>query len=86
MLSKHSSYYSLEMKLDMDDMVLMYTDGLAEVRKGDELFGEDRIAMLLKRDPTIAPDVLCKTMLEAARDFSDGPIGDDVAILAIRRA
>jgi len=85
MLSKDSRYYSREIPLDSDDMVLMYTDGLAEVRKGDELFGEDRIAMLLKRDPTIAPDVLCKTMLEAARDFSDGPIDDDVAILALRR-
>ncbi len=35
--------------------------------------------------PGVAPDVLCKSLLEAARDFSGGPISDDVAILAIRR-
>lgn len=86
MLAKDSPYYSREIPLKLGDMVLMYTDGLAEVRKGSELFGEDRIAVLLKRDPTVAPDVLCKTLLEAARDFSGGPIDDDVAILAIRRA
>jgi len=85
MLAADSSYYSREIPLETGDMVLMYTDGLAEVRKGGELFGEDRIAMLLKRDPTVAPDVLCKQLLEAARDFSEGPLDDDVAILAIRR-
>ena len=35
--------------------------------------------------PGSTPDVLCKSLLEAARDFSSGPITDDVAILAIRR-
>ena len=39
----------------------------------------------LRRDPGVAPDVLCKSLLEAARDFASGPITDDVAILAIRR-
>jgi len=85
MLAADSSYYSREIPLETGDMVLMYTDGLAEVRKGGELYGEDRIAMLLKRDPTVAPDVLCKQLLESARDFSEGPLDDDVAILAIRR-
>ena len=30
-------------------------------------------------------DVLCKSLLAAARDFATGPIRDDVAILAVRR-
>ncbi len=64
---------------------LLYTDGLAEARDGEQLFGEDRIAAALRRDPGVAADVLCKSLLEAARDFSSGPINDDVAILAIRR-
>ncbi|WP_420432692.1 PP2C family protein-serine/threonine phosphatase [Candidatus Poriferisocius sp.] len=86
MLDPNSSFFSKEIPLDTGDMVLMYTDGLAEVRYGDAQFGEDRIAMHLRRDPTVSPDVLCKSLLEAARDFADGTIGDDVAILAVRRA
>ena len=86
MLDAGSSYFSKEIPLDTGDMVLMYTDGLAEVRYGDAQFGEDRIAMHLRRDPTVSPDVLCKSLLEAARDFADGTISDDVAILAVRRA
>jgi len=56
-----------------------------EVRNGSQLYGEERIATALKRDPGVSADVLCKSLLEAARDFSSGPINDDVAILAIRR-
>jgi phosphoserine phosphatase RsbU/P len=85
MLDPKASYYSREIRLDTNDLCLLYTDGLAEARSGDQLFGEDRVASQLRRDPGVTPDVLCKSLLEAARDFSSGPITDDVAILAIRR-
>jgi serine phosphatase RsbU (regulator of sigma subunit) len=85
MLDPDGSYYSKEIPLESGDLCLVYTDGLAEAREGEAMFGEDRIASTLKRDPGAAPDVLCKSLLEAARDFSGGPISDDVAILAIRR-
>ncbi|MGY6499652.1 MAG: PP2C family protein-serine/threonine phosphatase [Acidimicrobiales bacterium] len=86
MLDPQGTYYSREIPLLEGDMALLYTDGLAEARSGDTLFGEDRIATIMRRDPGAAPDVLCKTLLEAARDFSEGPIEDDVAILAVRRS
>jgi serine phosphatase RsbU (regulator of sigma subunit) len=63
----------------------MYTDGLIEARSGGQLFGDERVAQILRRDPGQEADVLCKTLLEAARDFSAAPLGDDLAILAIRR-
>jgi serine phosphatase RsbU (regulator of sigma subunit) len=67
------------------DVLLMYTDGLAEARQGDLLFGEDRIGGMLRRDPGEDVTALCKSLLEAARDFASEPLSDDVAILAIRR-
>jgi len=85
MLDPNAAYYSREIPLEPNDLCLLYTDGLSEVRNGEQLFGEDRIANTLKRDPGIAADVLCKSLLEAAVDFASGPITDDVAILAIRR-
>lgn len=85
MLDPNATYVSREIPLALGDMVLMYTDGLAEVRNGEDQFGEDRIAQYMSRDPGIAPDVLAKALLEAARDFSSEAIEDDVAIMAIRR-
>ena len=84
-LDPHGTYTSRELELGDGDLVLMYTDGLAEARAGEQLFGDDRIAQILRRDPGQEPNVLCKGLLEAARDFASAPLGDDVAILAIRR-
>jgi serine phosphatase RsbU (regulator of sigma subunit) len=86
MLDPAATFISREIPLEPNDLCLLYTDGLSEVRSGSQLFGEERIANALRRDPGVSPDVLCKSLLEAARDFSSGPINDDVAILAIRRA
>ncbi|MDP9387637.1 MAG: serine/threonine-protein phosphatase [Actinomycetota bacterium] len=84
-LDPKGSYYSREVPLDPGDVLLMYTDGLTEARSGDQLFGEERIAQTLRRDPGEDLMSLCKGLLEAARDFASEPLIDDVAILAIRR-
>ena len=84
-LDPRGAYWSREVALEPGDLLLMYTDGLAEARRGGELFGEERIASFLRRDPGVEAEVLCKSLLEAARDFADTPLTDDVAILAIRR-
>lgn len=85
MLSPQGRYHSREISLALGDLLLLYTDGLSEIRNGEQIFGEERIANILRRDPGAAPEVLCKNLLEAARDFSTEPLSDDVAILAIRR-
>lgn len=84
-LDPKGSYFSRELPLGPGDVLIMYTDGLTEARAGDQLFGEERIAQFLRRDPGDDLAVLCKGLLEAARDFASAPLADDVAILAIRR-
>ena len=86
MLDPGAAYFSKEIPLNADDFVLLYTDGLAEARNGSELFGEERIAMAIRRDPGAPPEVLTKGILEEARDFANGTIDDDVAVLAVRRS
>jgi serine phosphatase RsbU (regulator of sigma subunit) len=84
-LDPHGTYYSRELTLDPGDLLVLYTDGLAEARSGVALFGEDRIAGIIRRDPGQETATLCKVLLEAARDFASEPLTDDVAILAVRR-
>jgi serine phosphatase RsbU (regulator of sigma subunit) len=86
LLDPEATYVSREITLEGGDLLLTYTDGLAEARDGEAMFGEERIAGFLRRDPGVDPDVLCKTLIEAARDFASAPINDDIAILAIRRS
>jgi serine phosphatase RsbU (regulator of sigma subunit) len=84
-LDPAGEYSSFEVPLDTGDLLLLYTDGLSEARAGEQLFGEERIANAVRRDPGMSADTLCKSLLEAARDFATAPLGDDVAILAIRK-
>ncbi|MGH9074631.1 MAG: PP2C family protein-serine/threonine phosphatase, partial [Acidimicrobiales bacterium] len=84
-LDPKGTFISREVPLDPGDVLLLYTDGLAEARAGDQLFGEERVAGILRRDPGADLTTLCKTLLEAAQDFSAEPLTDDVAILAVRR-
>lgn len=86
MLDPSATYHSREVELDENDLVVVYTDGLAEARAGAELFGEERIASAIRRDPGAPVDVLCKDLLEQAKDFATAPITDDVAILAVRKS
>jgi sigma-B regulation protein RsbU (phosphoserine phosphatase) len=83
-LDPTAGYFSRDLPLEVGDLVVLYTDGLTEARSGGQLFGEERVAHIVRRDPGQDTTVLCKTLLEAARDFSS-PLHDDVAILAIRR-
>ena len=84
-MDPRANYISREIELTSGDLVLMYTDGLAEARAGEQLFGEERIAGAVRRDPGVEAQVLCKSLLQGAREFASGPLRDDVAILAIRR-
>ncbi|MDA8393189.1 MAG: PP2C family protein-serine/threonine phosphatase [Actinomycetota bacterium] len=84
-LDPKAGYLSREVPLDPGDLLLLYTDGLTEARSGGAMFGEERIASMLRRDPVQEATALCKSLLAAAQDFASGPLMDDVAIVAVRR-
>lgn len=83
-LDPQGTYFSRDLPLEVGDLLVLYTDGLTEARSGTQLFGEDRVAHIVRRDPGQDTTIICKTLLAAARDFSSRLV-DDVAILAIRR-
>lgn len=86
MLDPNASYFSRELPMESGDLVVMYTDGLSEARaSGGSLFGERKIIRSVERHLSAAADVLCKALLDDAKDFAGGSINDDTAIMALRR-
>ncbi|GEM_PF-63909 len=79
-----AAYYSRDLPLQAGDLVVLYTDGLTEARSGGQVFGEERVGHIVRRDPGQDTHLICKSLIEAARDFSS-PLVDDIAILAVRR-
>jgi GAF domain-containing protein/HAMP domain-containing protein len=63
------------------DIILMYTDGVTEARRGRQFFGEGRLRRALRAAHT-AQDAV-DGLLDALGDFCGGALRDDAAVLAV---
>ena len=71
-----------EARLEAGDMLLLYTDGIVEARRGKEFFGDERLEKLLKRK-RLSVDRLPGLILDQVLAFSEGKLTDDIAVLAV---
>jgi sigma-B regulation protein RsbU (phosphoserine phosphatase) len=69
------------------DVFVVLTDGFVEWARGDgELYGEDRIAELVRRHCHEQPERLIEIMHEDVRAFGEGtPQQDDLTAVVVRR-
>jgi serine phosphatase RsbU (regulator of sigma subunit) len=66
------------------DLIVLYTDGVTEVRRGrKEIFGHRDLAELLERCARLPADVLAQSIQDAVLAAADGRPRDDIAILVI---
>jgi serine phosphatase RsbU (regulator of sigma subunit) len=66
-------------------IVVAYTDGVVEARRGGEQYGVDRLDELLAASRELPPKAIADAALEAAREWTDGELGDDVAVVVVKR-
>jgi PAS domain S-box-containing protein len=69
-------------ELEPGDLLLLYTDGVLEARRGGECFGQKRLETILERSP-VSVEQLPHAVLDEVLAFSDGTLKDDVAVLAL---
>lgn len=67
------------------ELVLLFSDGVTEARRGDEQFGDDRLEAVLRSTVGASADQAVAMIESAVLDFA-GELNDDVAILALRRS
>jgi serine phosphatase RsbU (regulator of sigma subunit) len=65
--------------------LVLYTDGVVEARRREELYGTDRLDALLSQQVELSPLALAYTLAGAARDFAGRELADDLAVVVIRR-
>jgi serine phosphatase RsbU (regulator of sigma subunit) len=66
-------------------VLVVYTDGVIEARRNGELYGVERLDALLAANRTLAPRELAVAVTESCRSFAGGDLGDDLAVVVIRR-
>ncbi len=81
-----TTYRSIELPLEPECRLLLYTDGLTEASndKGDELGAENVISYLEKRDPQSIRDFVLSTLKCAAKFTGCSSLSDDICLLGIR--
>jgi serine phosphatase RsbU (regulator of sigma subunit) len=71
-------------ELESGDVLLLYTDGVTEVRRRRrEVFGLAELSELLSRCGGLAPDAVADRVEAAVLAASEGRLRDDMAILAL---
>jgi serine phosphatase RsbU (regulator of sigma subunit) len=74
----------VEVELAEGDLLVLYTDGVTEVRAGrKELFGHDDLAALLADCRGLAADAVAQRVQDAVLDAAGGRPRDDIAILVV---
>jgi serine phosphatase RsbU (regulator of sigma subunit) len=65
--------------------LVLYTDGVIEARRNGELYGDDRLDALLAERRELSARSLATAVAEDAREFADGDLSDDLAVVVIRK-
>jgi len=80
-----TEYDTDDVNVESGDLLLLYTDGLVEVRnESGEEFGRDRLATFIETHGDASARDVLSGLRETASSFSNGQWGDDVTILAIK--
>jgi serine phosphatase RsbU (regulator of sigma subunit) len=81
-----SEYASQQLVLDRGARLLVYTDGLSETCRGEEMFGEDRLLQTLHRCESSDAQGVMESIWAALDEFSDeAHQSDDMSALVLVR-
>jgi sigma-B regulation protein RsbU (phosphoserine phosphatase) len=69
--------------LKAGEVLLLYTDGLPEARRGDDFYGDDRVREIATA-PHRSAAALADALLENVLEFQGGTARDDIAIVVLR--
>ena len=75
-------------RFDAGDLLILYSDGVVEAcsAKGDEEFGEERLARIVAGSGSLEPQRVIERVIEELRAWSgDGSFADDVTVVLARR-
>jgi serine phosphatase RsbU (regulator of sigma subunit) len=78
------NYVSFECPLRSGDLFLLFTDGLVEVARGDDEYGEERLLQAIQRRSQMPATPLLDELIAEIKDFGDEKIfEDDVCLVGM---
>jgi serine phosphatase RsbU (regulator of sigma subunit) len=82
-----AEYRTNDARLEVGDMLVMYTDGLVEARSPlGEVFGTERLLHACTSIMTEPAETVPESLFFSAFSFAEGHLADDIAVVALRRS
>src|SRR5256714_1744770 len=72
--------------LAVGDSVVLFTDGVVEARRDREFYGVERLDPALARGTGLSAEELALAVVGDCRAFAGGSLGDDCAVVIIKRS
>jgi serine phosphatase RsbU (regulator of sigma subunit)/MFS family permease len=83
-VTPEARYADTSVDLEAGDLVVLYTDGLTEARHGEEMFGSERLAEVLKWNAELKAAEIARALLGAVQSFTDQPL-DDLTVVVLKQ-
>jgi sigma-B regulation protein RsbU (phosphoserine phosphatase) len=83
-VSDGAVYSDTTVQLRAGDLALLHTDGLTEARRGDEMFGLDRVWEILESHAHRRSRDILTALLAEVREFAEPPL-DDLTVLVLKQ-
>jgi serine phosphatase RsbU (regulator of sigma subunit) len=72
--------------LTLEDYLVLYTDGVTEARQETELLGEKRLLEIVEGLRGHSAQEVAEGVRDAASEFADGRLNDDLQVVVLRLA
>ena len=66
------------------DLLLLFTDGSTERRRGEEMYGQERLQALVTRHQRLSARSIQETVLAAVQAYAETPLDDDTTLLVVK--
>ena len=84
--TRRRSYDTVTEPFPPGAIVVAYTDGVIEARRGGEQFGVERLDALLAERRDLPPQEIAQAALAACRAWTGGELTDDFAVVVVKRS
>lgn len=66
------------------DLLLLFTDGITERRRGEDMYGQERLEALVRRHHRLSARAIQETVLEEVQNFAPTALDDDTTLLVVK--
>ncbi len=83
---ENEQYESRSVKIDKNDVLVMYTDGVTEsINSKEELFGEKRLIDIVQNNSHLSAQAILELILSSVKEFTkDMPQFDDITLFVVK--